>query len=100
MLLEANRVLKKNGVLIIAEVKSRFVCKIPNADPIQKMSHGLAMFKRALKKIGFSALKEEEDLTRKMFLILKLKKIETITSIDVENLKSIFQFKKYLFKKR
>jgi len=59
-LCEANRILKSQGVLLIAEVVSRF--------------ENVGVFVKKLKKVGFS-VEELDTKTSKMFVWMKLRKV-------------------------
>ncbi|XP_031260190.1 ribosomal RNA-processing protein 8 [Pistacia vera] len=61
---EAHRVLKPNGWLLIAEVKSRFDPNTGGADPKE--------FSNAVCNLGFAS--ELKDLSNKMFILLHFKK--------------------------
>lgn len=61
---EAHRVMKKNGVLYIAEVRSRFETRNEQGD--------LKHFLSVLAQLGFKCVKQ--DTSNKMFLMLELRK--------------------------
>ncbi|XP_071906375.1 ribosomal RNA-processing protein 8 isoform X2 [Coffea arabica] len=65
-ILEAHRVLKPRGWLLIAEVKSRFDPSTGGADPNK--------FSKAICQLGFTAL--SKDFSNKMFILLYFKKKE------------------------
>jgi ribosomal RNA-processing protein 8 len=87
---EAHRVLKPNGILHIAEVRSRFEVKQPNKKGSKHSStattarsvgtadddDGLQEFLGVLEKLGFQCL--GTDRSNKMFLLMELKKDEKI----------------------
>mmetsp|Transcript_20091 Transcript_20091/g.33179 ORF Transcript_20091/g.33179 Transcript_20091/m.33179 type:complete len:293 (-) Transcript_20091:20-898(-) len=68
-LLESRRVLKDKGLLIVAEVKSRF-----GTEGVQEsdMLGGIDAFKRVLNGLGFNLLKE--DTNNKMFVLFRFEK--------------------------
>ncbi|GER33324.1 ribosomal RNA-processing protein 8 [Striga asiatica] len=63
-ILEANRVLKTRGWLLIAEVKSRFDPSTGGADPYK--------FIKAISQLGFATV--AEDFSNKMFILFYFKK--------------------------
>ncbi|KAK9705017.1 hypothetical protein RND81_07G027200 [Saponaria officinalis] len=63
-LMEAHRVLKPSGMLLIAEVKSRFDTNTGGAEPEK--------FARAICELGFST--RDKDFSNKMFIMLYFKK--------------------------
>ncbi|KAL3629175.1 hypothetical protein CASFOL_026397 [Castilleja foliolosa] len=65
-LLEANRVLKPHGWLLIAEVKSRFDPTTGGADPNN--------FVKAISELGFTSV--SKDFSNKMFIMFYFKKKE------------------------
>ncbi|KAJ0053394.1 hypothetical protein Pint_02825 [Pistacia integerrima] len=71
---EAHRVLKPNGWLLIAEVKSRFDPNTGGADPKE--------FSNAVCDLGFAS--ELKDLSNKMFILLHFKKKEKQNSKSKE----------------
>ncbi|KAK4426120.1 Ribosomal RNA-processing protein 8 [Sesamum alatum] len=71
---EANRVLKPNGWLLIAEVKSRFDPTTGGADPNK--------FVKAICELGFTST--SKDFSNKMFILFHFKKKEKQKSKDVE----------------
>lgn len=83
-ILEANRVLKKDGILKIAEVESRF----DNIDEFIKL----------LKIYGFS--NTWKDLSKNLFYFLDFKKIKDITTNSNRNKLPKITLKSCLYKKR
>ncbi|KAK6155228.1 hypothetical protein DH2020_009476 [Rehmannia glutinosa] len=73
-LLEANRVLKPHGWLLIAEVKSRFDPSNGGADPYN--------FVKAISELGFAPV--SEDFSNKMFILFYFKKKEKRKPKDIE----------------
>ncbi|KAL2246897.1 ribosomal RNA-processing protein 8 [Sesamum indicum] len=71
---EANRVLKPNGWLLIAEVKSRFDPNTGGADPNK--------FVKAICELGFTST--SKDFSNKMFILFYFKKKEKQKSKDIE----------------
>ncbi|KAL0431624.1 UNVERIFIED_CONTAM: Ribosomal RNA-processing protein 8 [Sesamum radiatum] len=71
---EANRVLKPNGWLLIAEVKSRFDPNTGGADPNK--------FVKATCELGFTST--SKDFSNKMFILFYFKKKEKQKSKDIE----------------
>ncbi|KAL0461714.1 UNVERIFIED_CONTAM: Ribosomal RNA-processing protein 8 [Sesamum latifolium] len=71
---EANRVLKPNGWLLIAEVKSRFDPNTGGADPNK--------FVNAICELGFTST--SKDFSNKMFILFYFKKKEKQKSKDIE----------------
>ncbi|KDP46405.1 hypothetical protein JCGZ_10245 [Jatropha curcas] len=69
-LLEAHRVLKPSGWLLIAEVKSRFDPNTGGADP--------NMFSKAISDLGFASM--FKDFSNKMFILLYFQKKEKQSS--------------------
>jgi len=69
---EARRVLKPNGLLIVAEVKSRFGNEAGSSE--ESMLGGIKEFKRSLGNIGFKL--EQEDTSNTMFVMFQFRKIE------------------------
>ncbi|XP_074274963.1 ribosomal RNA-processing protein 8 [Silene latifolia] len=67
-ILEAHRVLKPSGWLLIAEVKSRFDPNTGGADPNK--------FAKAICELGFTT--SAKDFSNKMFIMLYFKKKETL----------------------
>lgn len=82
-LTEANRILKVNGVVYIAEVRSRF----------EGEKQGLKKFFRTLKKFGFDV--STKDFSNTMFFILKCVKSGRSVVRDDE-----FTIKPCIYKKR
>lgn len=68
---EAHRVLKPNGILKIAEVRSRF----ESTDHNQKRKNELEEFLKVLQNLGFECVKK--DRSNKMFVLLELQKSST-----------------------
>ncbi|XP_015181435.1 PREDICTED: ribosomal RNA-processing protein 8, partial [Polistes dominula] len=83
-ILEANRVLKKDGILKIAEVESRF----DNIDEFIKL----------LKIYGFS--NTWKDLSKNLFYFLDFQKIQDITTTSKKNKLPKITLKSCLYKKR
>ncbi|KAH9258480.1 hypothetical protein BASA81_003529 [Batrachochytrium salamandrivorans] len=79
--IEANRVLKLGGEVIVAEVKSRFVDKEKGGDSstssLSGMKRGIRAFQRHLLQLGFSAL-ECDEKTNSMFVLMRFKKSEQV----------------------
>lgn len=100
MLKEANRVLCLNGKLIIAEIKSRFVVTDQDIEVEKKMHHGIDLFKKVMKTLGFKCITTDES--NKMFILLQFVKISNckLTQSTLMNLTNTFQFKEYKYKKR
>ncbi|KAG8384876.1 hypothetical protein BUALT_Bualt04G0163900 [Buddleja alternifolia] len=73
-LLEANRVLKPNGWLLIAEVKSRFDPTTGGAEPDK--------FVKAICELGFTSI--SKDFSNKMFILFYFKKKEKQKSKDIK----------------
>ncbi|KAK4409950.1 Ribosomal RNA-processing protein 8 [Sesamum angolense] len=71
---EANRVLKPNGWLLIAEVKSRLDPNTGGADPNK--------FVKAICELGFTST--SKDFSNKMFILFYFKKKEKQKSKDIE----------------
>lgn len=83
-LIEASRILKPNGILKIAEVRSRF-----EGDE----NGGLSKFLKILNRAGFQIT--EKIFDNKMFFLLECVKVSRAKSIDLE-----FSAKACTYKKR
>jgi len=83
---EAHRVLKDNGVLKIAEVRSRFESSDKKKDELQE-------FVQVLDKLGFKC--EKTDRSNKMFVLLECKKNGKIPQSDLS-----FTAKPCIYKRR
>jgi ribosomal RNA-processing protein 8 len=80
---EAHRILRPNGIIKIAEVRSRF----------EGEKNGIKKFVRTLKKAGFDCV--HKDFDNKMFFILECIKVDRIPIFD-----DLFSPKACLYKKR
>jgi ribosomal RNA-processing protein 8 len=73
---QASRVLKVGGELVVAEVKSRFVDAEAEV-ALTGMKKGLRSFQAQLEAMGFSLL-ECDSKTNSMFVLMRFKKEETM----------------------
>lgn len=118
-LMEASRVLKIGGEVVIAEVKSRFAHGVDekstkmSSTPELRMKQGIGSFVLGMKHIGFESFHPKTARSggpgNQMFVLLHFKKkrsIEKLSTVKKERakmlkkLKTVFQFKAYKYKKR
>lgn len=87
---EANRVLKLGGEVIVAEVKSRFVDKVKSEESedssLSGMKRGIRAFQRHLLQLGFSAV-ECDEKTNSMFVLMRFKKSEHVDGAKASKIK-------------
>jgi len=82
---EAHRVLKPGAILMVAEVKSRFVSDASsspnseksgnNASKRSQMMRGISMFKKSMQMLGFDI--KTEDASNQMFVLFRFVKSAT-----------------------
>lgn len=76
-LVEAFRVLKDGGELLVAEVKSRFSEEEGGGDARQAMESGLEKFNSEMQMLGFKLMNMDEN-SNKMFVLFKFRKIPAL----------------------
>jgi len=98
-IIESNRVLKKDGILKIAEVRSRFG---------QKETVGLKRFIRGITQLGFYFNKKQADNKMSLdpktnpnshFLLLEFKKVKSIDK-STESIDKLLKLEACLYKNR
>ena len=70
---EACRVLRKDGFLWVAEVRSRFADDSSNEEQNGKLADVFGKFRTALKNLGLNVM--QQDISNKMFVVFVAQKV-------------------------